>query len=59
MISKAYSGRYHDMNILKQSKILKSIPQDVSICVDLGFIGINKLCKNNILIGIKNKPKNN
>ena len=57
-ISKAYPGKVHDFNIEKQEQMISSMPRESYQPVDLGYLGINKLCPDHYVVAPPKKAKN-
>lgn len=58
LVSPTKNGRLHDKPQLEKEQTLDNIPKDVNIWVDMGFLGIEKLIKNeNRIFMPKKKPK--
>ena len=58
-ISPSKDGKIHDLQQLKKSQLIESIPSEVAIWVDKGYQGIKKIVKNNSFIMIPHKKIKN
>jgi len=56
-LSPTKAGKIHDFKQFKKTTVIDSIPEDVDILVDKGFIGINNLSSHKTFVP-KKKPKN-
>lgn len=57
-LSKSKNGRLHDKKALDKSILPQALPSSLTVWVDKGFRGIDKICKSKIMIPKHNSKKN-
>lgn len=56
-LSAPTGGRTHDMNVLKQSRLLPRLPRGSRVWGDRGYTGLDKLCPGHEVIVPRMRPK--